>query len=212
MKPVLILAAGSGAHARVLYDACLETPREIASWIKAADVLTPPSDSIRLLGDVHLLDDRPLLSRHDIAIGVGNEQQRRSLAERVLGNGGTLATIIHPSSVVSRSAAIGAGTVVLAGAVIGVGARVGRFCIVNTAATVDHDCELADGVNLCPGAHLSGAVRIGEDTFIGTGASVLPGIRIGARATIGAGAVVIRDVADNQTVAGVPAREIKRSR
>ena len=97
-------------------------------------------------------------------------------------------------------------------AVVGVSAKVGRFCIINTAATADHDCDLADGVNLCPGVHLSGSVFIGEDTFIGTGASILPGIRIGARAKVGAGAVVTADVAEGQTVAGVPARVINRTR
>ena len=91
-KPVVILSAGSGAHARALYDACLEAPREVAGWIKAADTDAPPSDSLRLLGDAQVLDDRRLLSRHDIALGVGNEPLRRSFAERVLKNGGTLAT------------------------------------------------------------------------------------------------------------------------
>ncbi|WP_262422983.1 acyltransferase [Brevundimonas denitrificans] len=42
--------------------------------------------------------------------------------------------------------------------------------------------------------------------LIGLGARVLPGVRIGAWAVVGAGAVVMKDVADGQTVAGVPAR------
>ena len=41
---------------------------------------------------------------------------------------------------------------------------------------------------------------------IGSGAIVLGGVRIGAGALVGAGAVVTRDVAANETVAGVPAR------
>jgi sugar O-acyltransferase (sialic acid O-acetyltransferase NeuD family) len=209
MKPVLILTAGSGAHARVLHDVCIEAPRQVAGWIKASQV-GAPSDSLRLIGDSQVLDDRRLMARHDIALGVGNQEQRRTFAERILQNGGSLATIVHPTAVISRSALIGAGTALLAQSVVGVAARVGRFCIINTGATVDHDCDLADGVNLCPGVHLSGNVRIGEDTFIGTGASVTPGIRIGTRATVGAGAVVIRDVADGQTVAGNPARELRR--
>jgi len=211
MKPVAILTAGSGAHARVLYDACLESGREIAGWIKAANV-PAPSATLSMLGDESVLEDRRLLSHHDIALGLGSEAHRRAVAERILKNGGTLATIVHPSAVVSRSASIGAGTVVLAQAVVGVSAKVGRFCIINTAATVDHDCDLADGVNLCPGVHLSGSVHIGEDAFLGTSAAILPGIRIGARAKVGAGAVVTADVADRATVAGVPARSIKADR
>ena len=47
--------------------------------------------------------------------------------------------------------------------------------------------------------------------FIGAGAVVLPGRHIGAGAVVGAGSVVIHDVPEGVTVAGNPAREIKRS-
>ena len=47
--------------------------------------------------------------------------------------------------------------------------------------------------------------------FIGAGAVVLPGRHIGAGAVVGAGSVVIHDVPEGLTVAGNPAREIKRS-
>jgi acetyltransferase-like isoleucine patch superfamily enzyme len=41
---------------------------------------------------------------------------------------------------------------------------------------------------------------------LGSGVVVLGGVRIGAGALVGAGAVVTRDVAPEETVAGVPAR------
>ena len=49
---------------------------------------------------------------------------------------------------------------------------------------------------------------IGHDAFIGAGARVLGGISIGSGAVIGANAVVIHDVPEGATVAGVPARTI----
>ena len=41
------------------------------------------------------------------------------------------------------------------------------------------------------------------------GTKVIQGIAIGSNVVSGAGSVIIRDVADNSTVVGVPAKEVK---
>jgi acetyltransferase-like isoleucine patch superfamily enzyme len=82
--------------------------------------------------------------------------------------------------------------------------------VVNTGATVDHDCVLEDGVHISPGCHLAGAVVCSVDVFVGTGAAVIPGVRIGARAIIGAGATVIADVPPEVLAIGCPARVKKQ--
>jgi acetyltransferase-like isoleucine patch superfamily enzyme len=46
---------------------------------------------------------------------------------------------------------------------------------------------------------------------VGIGATVIQGVTIGDRAVVGAGAVVIRDVAPDTTVVGVPAAPLERS-
>ena len=51
---------------------------------------------------------------------------------------------------------------------------------------------------------------IGDDVKIFTGATVFGGIHIGNHVTIGAGAVVNKDVPDHCTVAGNPARIVKK--
>lgn len=51
-------------------------------------------------------------------------------------------------------------------------------------------------------------IYIGDHTWVGTGAVVLPGITIGKMAIIGANAVVVTDVNDYEIVAGVPAKVI----
>ena len=51
---------------------------------------------------------------------------------------------------------------------------------------------------------------IGDRVSIGSGAIIMGGITVGEGALIGAGAVVTRDVAPGETVAGVPARVMRR--
>ena len=115
-------------------------------------------------------------------------------------------TAIHPSAVVSSSAMIGQGTVVMAGAVINADTVVGRHCIVNTGATVDHDCVIEDYCHIAPGVHISGGTHVGEGTWIGVGSCVIQYLNIGKNCMIGAGSVVVKDIPDNVTAFGCPAK------
>lgn len=51
---------------------------------------------------------------------------------------------------------------------------------------------------------------VGDDTFIGTNATIIAGVHIGKRCQIGAGSVVTKDVPDFCVAAGNPARIIKK--
>ena len=100
---------------------------------------------------------------------------------------------------------IGPGSVVMAGCVVNADAHLGAQVIVNTGATVDHDCRIEDNVHIAPGCHLCGNVVVGQDSLLGAGATVTPGVRIGRHVIVGAGSTVIRDIADETTVSGTPA-------
>jgi maltose O-acetyltransferase len=53
-------------------------------------------------------------------------------------------------------------------------------------------------------------VTIGENCWIGGGATICPGVTIGDGVTVAAGAVVTKDIKDRCLVAGLPARVVKR--
>ncbi len=52
-------------------------------------------------------------------------------------------------------------------------------------------------------------VVLGNDVWVGHGATILPGVKIGTGAAIGAGAVVSNDVPDFAVAVGVPAKVIR---
>jgi acetyltransferase-like isoleucine patch superfamily enzyme len=87
---------------------------------------------------------------------------------------------------------------------------IGANVIINTGATVDHDCSIGDGSHIAPGCHLCGGVVIGTRSLLGAGTTVIPGVRIGNNVVIGAGSTVTMNVADNARLAGSPARPIER--
>lgn len=54
-----------------------------------------------------------------------------------------------------------------------------------------------------------GTIVIGDGSWIGAAALVLPGVRVGDGAVVAAGSVVTRDVPDRAVVAGSPARVLR---
>lgn len=138
-------------------------------------------------------------------VAVGDGEKRSELTAE-LPDGAPLATLVHPSAVVSRYVHIEPGTLLCPRATVNVDTRIGKGVIVNTGASVDHDCHIGDFVHVCPGAALAGGVSVGASSWVGIGASVRQGISIGSGVVVGAGAVVVSDVADNTVVMGVPAK------
>ncbi len=205
-----LVIVGAGGHGRVVLDAARATGWCIQGFLDSTKPRGHTVNAAPILGPFSCLDDADWLTGSSIIVAVGDQVARRELSLRVLRNGGQLATVYHPSAIVSSSAVVGRGTLIAAGVVVVTDAVIGDFCILNTASSVDHDVILADGVQICPGARLAGRVICNDDAFVGTGAMILPGVKIGNKALVGAGAVVLTDVGDGVTVVGNPARPIVR--
>ncbi|HHJ3169168.1 TPA: acetyltransferase [Vibrio parahaemolyticus] len=146
------------------------------------------------------------------AIAIGNNEVRLEKQKLLSIAGAKFSVLEHPRATISRHSQLGVGTVVMAGAVINPFVQVGEACIINTAATIDHDCSLADGVHVSPGCNIAGGVIIGEGSWLGIGSQVKQLVSIGAGVTVGAGATVVNRVPDFQTVVGTPALLLNKSK
>lgn len=206
-----IAIVGAGGQGKVVRDLLRASGQfEIAGFFdqKAGRL---PAGELALLGtEEDLIRGWRQFGIKEAVAAIGSNAIRHRLFQDLMEAGLELPVLIHPRATVSPEVRIGPGTVVCGHAFIGPGAVVGSNCIVNTAANIDHDCILGDSVHVCPGVNMAGGVNIGEGALLGTGANIIPGIRIGAWAIVGAGSAVIRDVPENVTVAGVPARPINQ--
>ncbi len=117
----------------------------------------------------------------------------------------SFATFVHPQASISRRARLGEGCVVYPGVQVHVDARVGAQVLLYPNAVVHHDVVVGDGVILAAGVILAGYVTVGEESYIGVASSVRQSLKVGSRCIVGMGSVVVKDVADDALVYGVPA-------
>ena len=118
-------------------------------------------------------------------------------------------TLIHPSVNMSQTSVIGKGCIICAGSNISVNTAIGDHCIFNLSVTMGHDCTVNDYVSIMSGATVCGHVTIGQEAYLSTNCTVVPGKKVGAYARVGAGSVVLRNVKESVTVMGVPAKVLK---
>lgn len=173
---------------------------------------SPFADVPFLGGDPEFARSRDRYAGYGFMVAIGGRHGRvRTDISRSLREAGLVPLrAIHHTAFIADSASLGEGCQILPLAAICEEAVVGDYSIVNTKASVDHECRIGIGVHIMPGATLAGLVEVHDYATIGSGAVILPRLRIGTGATVGAGAVVTKDVRDNCTVIGCPAREIPK--
>ena len=93
-------------------------------------------------------------------VGIGSNEFRRHLIGRLEKNGAKIATLIHPSAYISKSAKIGVGTIVAPKAIVNTHSVIGKGCILSVGAIVDHDVVIEDFVHVNVGSICKGGSRV----------------------------------------------------
>jgi len=145
---------------------------------------------------------------YDFILGIGNNAIRKKVAELILSKNKELLNVINTSANISEYTTIGQGNFIAKNVVINILAKIGDYCILNTGCVIEHDCDIANGVHVAPGAVILGNVKVGEQSFIGANTVIKENIKIGRNVIIGAGSVVLKDVPDDSKIVGNPGKAI----
>ena len=109
---------------------------------------------------------------------------------------------IHPGAKIGKNLFIDHGM----GVVIGETSEIGNNVTIYHAVTLGGSSPSIDSERQ---RHEKRHPTIGEDVVIGSGAQIIGPIKVGNNSRIAANAVVVKDVPDNATMVGIPAKAVK---
>jgi sugar O-acyltransferase (sialic acid O-acetyltransferase NeuD family) len=209
-----IVIWGAGGQAIVLEELLLSTQIKIKAFFENDVSINSPIEKVPIYyGETGFNQWLSTIRKRSeyyflVAIGGNKGYARYKIGEILKESGLQPYTAVHRTAFVATNAIIGEGSQILAHSSVCARVKTGKYCIINTAASVDHECLLGNNVHIGPGAKLAGCVQVGNNVFIGTNATILPRISIGENSVVGAGAVVIKNISADSVVVGNPARVI----
>lgn len=165
-------------------------------------------NSYPVLGGTNCLIDYP---NAYIVCAVGAAKIRKTIIEKIktLLPSAKFAVLIDPDVECSNLLSIGEGSIICAHTILTVNIEIGSHVVLNLACTVGHDAIVHDYVTVYPSVNISGNTEIMECVELGTGTQIIQGKKIGANTIVGAGSVVVKDIPENCTAVGCPAKAIK---
>ena len=208
-----VLIVGSSGHSKVVIDIFeKEGKYKIIGLLDAYRKIGEKTLGYQVLGKEENLPE--LLREHPhtkLFIAIGDNWLRYKEFKKILAIVPNIdfATTIHPSAQIGKNVRIGKGVAIMAGAIINSDTQIADFTIINTKASIDHDCIMFKFSSLAPNSTTGGYVSIREYSAISISATIKDRISIGKHCLIGAGALLLNDCGDNLVMYGTPAKKIR---
>jgi sugar O-acyltransferase (sialic acid O-acetyltransferase NeuD family) len=201
-----MILIGYSGHAFVVYGIMRSAGSPVTGYCDVAEKEYNPFN-LPYFGSENSEKGLDALKQNGFFIAIGDNGLRNKVYTNLQQKQLTPSNAIHPSAVIDASVIIAEqGVMIAAHATINPLATIGTGAICNTGCIIEHECIVGEFAHIGPGAVLCGNVKIGAGSFVGANAVIRQGITIGNNAMIGAGSVVVKDVPDNCTVVGVPAK------
>lgn len=149
------------------------------------------------------------IQENDVFVcALGSIKWKKHYVELILAKAGTFINLIHPSTAVNTNAVIGNGLIAF------MYANISNDCVIEDFVTIQGYVGLGHDTKICKWSHLSsysftgGFVVLEEEVILNTRATILPHVTVRKGATVGASSLVIKNVKENTTVFGVPAKKL----
>ena len=146
----------------------------------------------------------------NVVVAIGNPRIRKKIVERLQINKNiSFPNIFDKDVIIDKTVTLGFGNIICKGNILTTNIEIGNFNHINLNCTVGHDVQFNDYITVYPGVNISGNVIINDCVEVGTGTKIIQGKKIVKETVIGAGSVVVKDIVENGTYIGVPAKQMK---
>jgi sugar O-acyltransferase (sialic acid O-acetyltransferase NeuD family) len=211
MKEIVIIGAGGfGREVKTLIDAInnLKFEYKLIGFYDDNIKVGTQINGLEVLGNVNDLNS--VNSNLYVAIGIGVPKIKEQIILRLKNSNLLFPNLIHPSVIISEDdVSFGVGNVICAGNIITCNIKIKNFITLNLCCTVGHDTIINNYCSFMPNVNISGEVTIMNNVYVGTGAKIINNLKIGENTIVGAGAVVSKNLPENCTAVGIPAKPIK---
>ncbi|MBO5817808.1 MAG: NeuD/PglB/VioB family sugar acetyltransferase [Paludibacteraceae bacterium] len=208
MKQLIII--GAGGMGRVMYDMARESHGYQTQYIIKGYI----DDNIHSLDSFEgyppmlgtIADYQPQLN--DVFICSIGGNSRRACMESIINRGGEFLTLIHQTARIGSNVQMGKGCMIGAFTTVAADAKIGDYNFIQSNMIIGHDVVIGDWNRIDSHTMLIGGIKIGNGNMIHSAAVINHDVIIGDNAHVGACSFVTRNVEDNWTVFGNPARRL----
>jgi sugar O-acyltransferase (sialic acid O-acetyltransferase NeuD family) len=119
-------------------------------------------------------------------------------------------TFIHPSvHIMDDNIQVGVGSFIGANSILTTNIKLGNHTLLNRGNHIGHDSVAGDFFSMMPNAVVGGNVTLGDNVYLGSCSNIREKINITSDVLIGMNAAVVKDITENGTYVGVPAKKLK---
>ena len=211
MKNLVII--GARGWGREVYAAVMTTKEYLDGELAIKGFLDSKSDALEglrgnyppILGTVEEYE----IQENDVFfVALGDSKWRRHYAEIIENKGGMFHTIICPDCIINDTAEIGEGSFISSWCNISDNVIIGKHVLTHNFCAIGHDAKVEDYCSLLSGAFMGGYSEIGEGSQMSPKSMILPHKKVGKNVMVGAASVVMRNIKDDISVHGNPAKQI----
>jgi sugar O-acyltransferase (sialic acid O-acetyltransferase NeuD family) len=210
MKNLIII--GARGYGREVYNLALQCEGyqkdyEIKGFLDdKTDALTGFENYPEIIDSV---EDYIIQENDVFCCALGSVKWKKHYVELIESKGGTFINLIHPTVIIHSNVKLGIGLIAFMYSNISNDCTLEDYVTVQGFVAIGHDSKIGKWSHINAYSFTGGYAIVEKEVTLNTRSTILPNIIVRKGATVGAASLVIRNVKENTTVFGVPAKKIE---